>query len=411
MKSSDLIPVLEIGTSNITITVGEPQDNGRVRISAIGSIPSTGVCKSTIVAQNQVRYSIDSVLNHLAKDYAYAFSVVEAYLVVSSSNVLCKRIANQLPLSFGHVRDEDVETIEDRAWNETGLPPDREVIDISPLGFGLDEVANIDSPRGMNGHLLTKHSLCIHANANRIADARNVAESAKIKLYDDIFFAGLAAAAAVLTPQYRRDGALVIDLGGGCTTYSAWIDGYAYTTASISVGGEHVTTDILTAFSISKNQAEKLKVTSASALVEGGAALPERISIPDPMPGFEGSNISRKALNTVVNARMTELFTIIRDQLDEKDLLHRFAAGIFLTGGGAALPDVAKLAANIFGCKARVATIIPGIEIDESITNPIARAVPIGVVYLINSQSPQTKKSILDHVLDAFGGIFGRKQK
>ena len=234
---------------------------------------------------------------------------------------------------------------------------------------------------------------------------RAAAHAAKLEVPPEKnYFAGTCAAAAVLTPQHKRDGALVIDLGGGSTAFTAWSGGRLVQAGVVGVGGDHVTNDIRIAFSVSQAQAEQLKTTAAAALIRPEDAQ-QRIAVPDPMPGFKAATISRRALNTVVNARLQELFAVIRAKLDEENHLHGLNAGVFLTGGGSALPGIAELARAVFGCGVRIGTLVPEIEGLEADPHPAACAVFAGLLLLAQQEGRQTS-SLFDSVKKVFGGIF-----
>jgi len=397
LNSSDPIAALEIGTSHTTLAIGEPLGGGRVKVVAVSSIPSSGVRKSQIIDVSQARYSIESVLKKLADQTDY--SIGEAYLAVSGPQIRTKPVLGQCPVDGGVVHDEEIAEVDARSY-EAGLSPDRYPIELSQICYRLDDVDGIASPKGMNGRLLSLRSICIHGSSQRIADARSAAAGAKLEL-PEVAFAGSCAAVAVLSSQARRDGALVIDLGGGSTAYTAWSEGHIVQAGVVGVGGDHVTNDIHIAFSVSLAQAEQLKTTSASAVISAEDAS-QRISVPDPMPGFKAASISRRALNTVVNARLQELFTIIRARLDEENLLHRLNAGVILTGGGAAMPGVVELAVSVFGCGVHVGRIVPEIEGLESSPHPEALAVLAGLLLLAQQQEP-AKTTFVDSLKKFFG--------
>lgn len=401
MNLSDPIAALEIGTTRTVVAIGEPLEGGRVRVAAVGAIPSSGVRKSQIVDLAQARYSVESVLRRLADQSDYAIG--QAYLAVSGPQIRTKPVVGQCPVDGGVVRDEHLAEVDARSY-ETGLASDREAIELAQICYQLDDVDGIASPKGMSGHLLSLRSICIHGSAQRIADARTAARTAKLELLPETYFAGTCAAAAVLTAQNKRDGALVIDLGGGSTAFSAWADGRLVQAGVVGVGGDHVTNDIRIAFSVSQAQAEQLKTTAAAALIRPEDAR-QRVAVPDPMPGFKAATISRRALNTVVNARLQELFAVIRAKLDEENHLHGLNAGIVLTGGGAALPGVVELARTVFGCGVRVGALVSEIEGLEADPHPAACAVFAGLL-LLAQQEGRTTTSLLDSVKKAFRGIF-----
>ncbi|MCQ2389031.1 MAG: hypothetical protein MJ138_04910, partial [Kiritimatiellae bacterium] len=90
----------------------------------------------------------------------------------------------------------------------------------------------------------------------------------------------------------------------------------------------------------------------------------------------------KRALDVVVNARFAELFAIIREKLDDANLLHRIGAGVFLVGGGAQLAHVAELAETVLGLPTRVATLVPEIEGLEKKEFPAAYATVAGLLLL-----------------------------
>ena len=210
MNPSDPIAALEIGTTRTIIAISEPLGDGRLRVAAYDSIPSSGVRKSQIVDVSQARFSVAAVQKKLVSQFDYA--VAQAYLVVSGPQIRTDHFSVQVQVPRGTVGDDEIEEIGERMYDVT-LPPGRQALEIARIGYGLDDIDNVTSPKGMNGHLLKLQTLCIHGSEQRIADARNAADAAKLEILD-VCYAGTAAAAAVLTPQHKRDGALVIDLGG-----------------------------------------------------------------------------------------------------------------------------------------------------------------------------------------------------
>ena len=385
MSLSAPVAGLEIGTSRTVIAIGEGRDDGRLEVAALGSIPSSGVRKSQIIEMTQARYSIESVLKKLEEQSGYAIG--HACLAISGPQVRTTLMNTQWQLERGFVHDDDIAEINARA-EETNLPPERTQLELHPISYGLDELGDIPSPKGMNGNLLKLRSLCIHGATQRINDARTAANAAKLEITETCF-SGTCAANAVLSPQDKRDGALVIDLGGGSTTFTAWTDGRLAYAGVLGVGGDHVTNDIHTAFSISTAQAEQIKTTAASAIVmaeDSGM----RVAVPSSMPGFKAASISRRALNTVVNARMQELFTV----------------GVILTGGGAALGNVVRLASSVFGCGVRLGAIIPDIQGLDKVAGvpPFACATIVGL--LLRAAAADSRPSFMDSFTGIFKGIF-----
>ena len=402
VSSSDPIAALEIGTSRTVLAAGESLAPGRVKVTAVAEIPSTGVRKSQIIDIAQAGISVESVL-HQAEEKA-GYTINQALLAVSGPHILTKPSTVQLQINGPVVTDEDLAEIYNQSCTADVDVNERTILDISELGYGLDAMEGISQPKGMTGSVLRLHTLCIHGDAQRVADARAAADARAKLAISEPYFAASCAAAAVLGPEARRDGAIAIDIGGGSTGYTAWIDGHLVHANVLGVGGDHVTNDVSHALGLSRAQAEQVK-KEANAVIGESTGSP-RIEVPSSTPGFDAASISRRALDTVVNARFHELFAIIRTELDRAGLLHRIHSGVFLTGGASAQKGIARLAASVFGLPARVGTIIPGIEGLESFSHPAAYATIAGL--LLAAQRNAGQESIFAPFKRIFGGIFGK---
>ena len=181
--------------------------------------------------------------------------------------------------------------------------------------------------------------------------------------------------------------------------YAAYLDGYPVTTGVIGLGGDHVTNDIAHAFQTTYAQAEGLKINAASALVTGKDDAAPRVRVEQGENTLmDNRTISRHALDTVVNARLMELFTVLRETLEEQDLIHRLHARVVLTGGGAHLKNIDALAKQVLGMSSRIGRPIQvdGLEDEKS---PSAYATIAGA--LLYAQRNYEEKSIID-------GLFGR---
>jgi cell division protein FtsA len=151
----------------------------------------------------------------------------------------------------------------------------------------------------------------------------------------------------VLTPEQRKSGAVVIDLGAGTTDYLAYADGVIAAAGALGLGGDHITNDIALGFNVPTAQAEHSKCEWGCARVIDSMA-DKRVSIP-PEVGFAGKSLSLKSLHTVINARVNEILEMIKRRLDDDNILPHVGTGVVLVGGGAHLRGVTEEAERIFG--------------------------------------------------------------
>ena len=399
MNLSDPIAAIEIGTTRTVIAIAEPLAPGRISIIAHGDIPSSGVRKSQITNIGQAGVSIASVLKHLENEYGY--SIGRAALAVSGPQIRTKQVVTQWQVDKT-VTDNDITEICNRSY-EMGLDDDRILLDLSELGYGLDGMEGIASPKGMSGRLLRLRTLVVHGSKARVDDAKAAAESAKLEISDS-YFAGRCAAEATLTPEDKSAGTLLLDLGGGSTSYAVFTEGRMVHAGVIGVGGDHVTNDIRLAFSITHSQAEAVK-RSASATFSPDRT--GRVEIPSSLMSAEGSSVSMRSLDTVVNARMGELFSVLREELDTAGVLHLLTGGIILTGGGARLQNVTSLARSVFGGTVRTGSLLPGIEGLEKDEFPAQYATIAGALLL--EQRNSDPSSLFDPIANLWKKFFAAK--
>ena len=397
---TDFHAALEIGTTRTVLAIGETNADGRLRVTCHAEIPSTGVRKSQILDIKQATTSIQSVLHEIEKKQSESGSSItlgNAFLVVSGQHIKADPFQGVTAIEGAKVGNEELDAVFSSS-RTMQLPKDRELLDIVDQDYEVDSLGGIATPRGMSGRMLKLNTLQIHADRNRINDARTAADAAKLEIREPLF-AATCAAEAVLESHEKRNGVLVLDIGGGSTGYAAYSDGHLAATGVIGVGGDHVTNDIAHAFQTTNSQAEQLKTNEASAIIGGAGLDQQRVKVPGSSPLIETRTISRRALDTVVNARLRELFTVIRETLEDLDLLNRLHAGVVLTGGGAAMRDLDALVSRELGMGARIGRPIHVDGLDDE-KFPAAFAAVSGA--LLFASRNYEEKGVIDSLLKRF---------
>ena len=395
--SSSPIAALEIGTTRTVIAVGELQQNGRIRIIGTAAIPTSGVRKSQIVDVSQASAAIVSALK--AIEQTARVNVNVATLVVNGPHIQSSVSVGLCQLESNTVTENDVNEVREKAQGlaEAEHNTDkREVLQIFDLDYSVNDRPGIMNPVGMSGQSLQHYVLAVHASKDAVYDASAAAGEAKLDITEPVF-AGYAASLAVLSPQEMKEGVLLLDMGGGSTSYTVFCDNHIVHTGVIGVGGDHVTNDVAIAFNCNTNQAERLKREHGSATVDASDA-DKRAELPNQMPGADVRTISVRALDTVINARMAELFKIILYNLDAGGYSHRLGAGVVLTGGGASLRNVAQLASRELGLQTRIGmpVNVDGLESEEK---PAALATIAGaLVYCGESERSEMQGGILHKI-------------
>ena len=169
---------------------------------------------------------------------------------------------------------------------------------------------------------------------------------------DELVISSLASAEATLTDTEKELGVMVADIGGGTTDMAIFTDGAIYHSAVLPVGAINVTNDVAIGLRTSLNLAEEIKIkhgtASLAAVAAGGAAERGR-----PGRGRRADDPAPK-LCEIIEARMSEIYSLIGEEVKRSGHAGMLPAGVVLTGGGARIAGAAELARDVFQMPVRV---------------------------------------------------------
>ena len=342
------IAVLEIGTSTVRVVVGELRGDGEVSVIGLGEAESRGIRKGEIINRDHAIASVRAALK--AAEANLRKSIHSVHLITSGGQTECKTNTGILKLvdpednQLSEVSMEDIDEVAEVA-RKVALPDTRIKLHTLQQYFQIDDLLNVTSPVGMTGEELRLDMLSIHGKRSAVDNFRKIVDDVPIHCSDAVF-SGLCSSIAVVNDEQKKAGVLVIDIGGGTTDFVLYHDGLVQTAASIAVGGEHVTNDIAIGLKVPSGQAEQVKRNDGSALTN----LMERdhnISIP-PQQGFPSKMVRAVTLNTIINARMEEIFVLVKEHVDQHCPNVPMTAGVLLCGGGAFLNGVRDLGQKVF---------------------------------------------------------------
>jgi cell division protein FtsA len=114
----------------------------------------------------------------------------------------------------------------------------------------------------------------------------------------------------------------------------------------LAVGGDHVSNDLAFGLKVPLSRAEELKIHHGSALVEDSVK-GQTVTVKNEL-GFSGKTINIEHLRRIMALRLEEIFELIEQELSSAGLLDYLRAGVVITGGGARIAGVQKLAENVF---------------------------------------------------------------
>ena len=375
MPQEDLIVGLDIGTTKICAIIGQIDGNGKLEIIGVGTTRSKGLRRGVVI---NIESTVKCILSAIeAAELMSGREIQGVFTGVAGSHIegINSRGVVAVTGRDREISSEDVDRVID-AGKAIAFPMDREVLHVIPQEFIVDDQRGVKNPVGMMGVRLEAE---VHIVTGSVSSAQNIVKCvnrAGFKVYDMIL-EPLASSRAVLTTDERELGTLLIDLGGGTTDVLVHIDGSPYHTEVLPVGGDQVTNDLSIVLKTPMDSAEKIKIESGccySDLLQGD----EEIRIPG-VGGRPPSVRFRKDIVKIIQPRMTEMLTMVKDQIDKKGYLKLLGGGVVLTGGASLVPGTIELAQDVFDLPARIGYPIKLGGLVEEYFNPIY-ATGIGLV-------------------------------
>ena len=314
-----------------------------LNIIGVGQSPARGVRKGEIV---DAALAEECVRNAVVEAEQMAdVEIRNVYLGATGGHIrgFNNRGVHPVVSADREISDDDVQDVIKNA-KAINLPTENTVVHAIRQHFLVDGHDGITDPVGMLGARIEVDMHVVHGNTNRLQNSVRLVKGLQLEV-DEIVFNGLASSLALLTSEQKELGALVIDIGGGTTDYVVYADGVIRHTGALALGGDHVSNDLGHGLKVPLSRAEKLKLEHGSALVDE-AMKGRTLTITNEL-GLPLKTINVEHLQRIMSLRLEEIFQIVAQDLEQAGLVDYLRAGVFLCGGCARVPQIAKLAEPI----------------------------------------------------------------
>jgi cell division protein FtsA len=340
---------IDIGTTKVCTLVAREDGLGKTRILGVGIEPSQGIKKGVVVdiaaASQAIARSVDKA------ERTSGLEITSALVSLAGSHVSSVNSRGVVGITGQTIDEEDIARAVDSA-RAVAIPHNREVIHVIQRGFTIDGQDGIRMPMGMHGYRLEVETHIITAAAATVENLRQCVAASGVDVTQFVLNP-LASAEVVLTETERQMGVVVCDMGGGTTDIAICIDGDVWHTAVLSVGGNHITSDIAHGLRLPVTQAEEIKLQHGQALREDITG-EEYFNI-RPFGEEQTSQISRLELSMIIEARVEEIFNLVLQEIKRSGYDGLLPAGMVLTGGSSLLPGIRTLASRGLGIPVRLA--------------------------------------------------------
>lgn len=350
MPQDNLIVGLDIGTTKVCAVIGEYTGEGPIEIIGIGLSPSRGLRRGVVInieaTLKSVAAAVEAAEMMSGREVSSVFTGIAGDHIEGINSRGVVAVAGR---GREITRDDIGRVIE--AAKAVVIPMDREVFHVIPQEYIVDEQGGVKNPLDMIGIRLEAEVHIITGSVTSVQNLVKCVNRAGFRV-NDIILESLAASEAVLSEDEKELGVLLVDLGGGTTDILVHLEGAPYHSGVVPIGGAQVTSDLSILLKTPLEAAEKIKRQTGCCYMPM-VDTEEEVIIPG-VGGWPSASIPRQEMCEIIQSRMAETFSLVKEQIEKKGYLKHLSGGIVLTGGGALLQGSAELAGEVFGIPARV---------------------------------------------------------
>ncbi|MBI1885090.1 MAG: cell division protein FtsA [Chloroflexi bacterium] len=350
MNRDSILAAIDVGSAKVCTLVAEITPDDDLRILGVGITPSEGVKRGMV---DNIQEATDAIVSSVEKaERSSGSRIISAQVSLGGNHIasLNNRGVATMPGRQRPIMQDDINRALEGA-QAVNIPTNREVVHIIPRFFVVDGQEHVSDPVGMFGQRLDVESHLVTGSLTAIQNLTQCVEGAGVQV-DSLVLAPLAAAEAVLEDEEKRQGVVVADIGGGTTDIAVFVEGSAFHTSVLPVGGFHLTHDLVAGLRAPFSAVEEAKL-------EYGSALPSRV---DPeemveMEAFGGQRqkaVSRRRISEILQARVEEVLEMVYMDVKRAGFDEMIAAGLVLTGGTASLPGLDELAEQVLRMPVRI---------------------------------------------------------
>jgi len=399
------IGAIDVGTTKVATIMADTDGMG-FRILGVGIVPSHGLQKGMVVNLNEAKESIRKSVK-MAEETA-GYKMESAYVGVTGRHITSQNNHGVVTITRNDrlVKPSDLKRVLNVA-RSVRVPSDSKLLHVIPRNYIVDGQEGVKNPVGMHGFRLDVETHIITAAVTSVQNLTKCIRGAGVEI-EDLVLEPLASAEAVLTPEEKQDGVILADIGGGTTDIVIFKDNSVMHTAVLPVAGYQVSRDISIGLGLSFELAEEMKK-------KYGSVVPVEQDASDKSISGDGHSISYLDLSEIIRVRVEELLRLIMLELPGADYAKLVPAGLVLTGGGANLPGIAELGAEVTRLPVRVGVPPSLYGVSDRLRDP-AYATGVGLLLWKSANEgsknwkSQGNSSGLKTFMQNFMALFRKKQ-
>ena len=366
--SERYIAAVEISSSKIIAAVGKTSGAGQLDVIAVEQENCVdGVRYGIIQNLEETALMTARIINRLEQRPGVAPRKIKSVFVGRSGRSL-RNIPTEVSINLPddtEITDDIINRLRSDALR-TAIDNSLEVVDAVPRIYKIGK-SETHSPKGAVGN-------CIHATYDLVVCRPELKRNIKRTLTDKLHIeteafvvTALATGHLILTPDEKRLGCMLVDMGAETTTVTIYRKGSLCYFATIPLGGRNITRDI-TSLNVLEVKAEEMKLTSGNAIARESTS------------SLNINGVKLSDISNLVVARAEEIVANVVEQMEYAGLKESdLPGGIICIGGGSRLQGITALLSQQADLPVRRGQLPAYVRIDDinAVNSEISQVVSV----------------------------------
>jgi len=328
---------IDIGTYNIKVVVSEYEKEDKKMPSIIGTgfSESRGLRYGYIMNSNDVATSLKKAVEQAEK--TSKVKIKKAFLSLGGISLDSMVSTGSTIITRGDYEITDLDIDKAIDSSEDNIPQqeltNKKILHRVPISYKIDGKVVLGRPLGMKGIKFEVNTLFVTCLEQHFQDLVQVVEETGIEV-EDVVASPMVASLVVLSRAQKIAGVVMANIGSETVSVIVYDNNIPVSLKVFPIGSMDITKDIALGLKISLEEAEKIKLGTIT-----------------------GADFSKKKLDEIIVARLTDIFEIIDSHLKKIHKNGLLPAGIVITGGGSGISTIEDLAKATLKLPSKVAQI------------------------------------------------------
>ena len=330
MAIGDIIVGIDIGTSKVSLVVGEVNNFNQIEIICSTSQKCNGVRKGKIVNEEELVLAIEQVVRDAEMDSR--MKINSSYVTIPGKyvTIVQNSIVKEAKDRYSGISLKDVSSALMQV-KDIDIPEGKTIIDIVASEFILDDGKIVSDPVGNLSSSFTLNAQIILAEKDYMRQLSSIFRRANMEI-DGLVPESLAQRNLILDTNELNDNIMILDIGAGNTDIGVFEGSQFVYTNTIPLGGDNITNDIALVLNISVDEADKLKRQYGLAM-RSFIDNDNEIVLSSCKDETRSKTIKSSELIEIIEARIEEIFSIVNKDITAQGIKSRIN-NVILTGQG-----------------------------------------------------------------------------